>query len=282
MKDNYDGKKKFKPAQRRFASLSHYGFVLVGILSGILMLLATPVFAQDITSLGSCEGADCGVIKVCKVAGPGVNPTTQFSFTGTLDNNTVPFTLQAGPAPGGNCVRSGKLLIGSQVTVSENPNPGDIVSSITVEPLTALVTENPPTSVTVKVISNAVTEVTFTDQSAKVGYLEICKVAGAGVVSGTPFKFTVPGNPPVKVTVRAGQCSPAIPVSAGNVKITEVFSIMPHPTIVACSTFPNGRQVACTASTSTVQVRPGGISTQTIANITNAMPPCPNCPPPNK
>ncbi|MGD0280629.1 MAG: hypothetical protein ABSC11_15180, partial [Smithella sp.] len=55
MKVNYCGKKKFKPARRQFATLSHYGFTLVVILSGIIILLATPVLAQDIPSLGPCK-----------------------------------------------------------------------------------------------------------------------------------------------------------------------------------------------------------------------------------
>ena len=35
------------------------------------------------------------------------------------------------------------------------------------------------------------TEVTFTNRSADPGTLKVCKIAGTGVVRGTPYRFTV-------------------------------------------------------------------------------------------
>jgi hypothetical protein len=195
-----------------------------------------------------------GLLKICKVAGPGIAVGTPFSFT--AGGNTVG-PVPAGPSPGGTCVLGPTFPVGSTITVAETPIPtGDIVSNIVVAPPGQSTIHLGAGSVDVT-IGTGVTEVTFTDK--RTGFLEICKT---GPVTGN---FTVGGLGPF--VVPAGACSPAIEVAAGSVVITE----QPPPGIVitASDTIPAGNQLSFGLVTSTVNVVPGDISTMTIALITN-------------
>ncbi|HJQ69855.1 MAG TPA: Ig-like domain repeat protein [Blastocatellia bacterium] len=200
------------------------------------------------------------VLKVCKVAGPGIPVGTPFTFTAGPSTFTVP----AGPPPGGTCVVGPSFPAGSTVTVTETIPPGHTVSSITVAPASQLVgTPNLAGGSVNVLIGGGVTEVTFTDK--RTGFLEICK---RGRVSGT-FTFNVNPGGLGPFVVPAGACSPAIEVDAGSVVITE----LPTPGIAmsGCSTIPASQQGPCnlSAQTSTVTVAPGNISTMTIAFINN-------------
>jgi len=204
-----------------------------------------------------------GILKVCKVAGPGIAVGTPFSFTAGSSTFAVP----AGPPPGGTCMVGPSFPVGTKITVAETIPVGDTVSSITVAPPGALLppaTTNPNLAGgTVDVaIGNGVTEVTFTDQ--RTGFLEICK-RGDGVKGNFTFNVSPGGLGPF--VVPAGACSPAIEVVAGTVTITEVPGSTMVPT--GCFTIPAGQQGACTVGTSTVTVVPGDVSTMTIAFITN-------------
>jgi hypothetical protein len=199
-----------------------------------------------------------GILKVCKVAGPGIAVGTPFTFTAGSSTFSVP----AGPAPGGTCVLGPSFAIGSTVTVAETLQAGITVSSIVVAPANRLVgaPNLPGGSVSVST-GSGVTEVTFTDK--RTGYLEICK---KGDAAGS---FTVNPGGLGPFAVPAGACSPAIEVAAGSVVIQET------PTkgagMTECATIPAIQQGDCNrdAQTSTVTVAPGDISTMTIALITN-------------
>ena len=201
-----------------------------------------------------------GIVKVCKVGGPGIPVGTPFTFT--AGSNT--FTVPTGPTPGGTCVVGPSFPVGTHVTVAETIPPGYTVSSITVAPQVRQ--DGTPNlaggSVNVTV-GSGVTEVTFTDK--RTGFLEICK---NGDVQGN-FNFTVNPGGLGPYVVPAGACSPAIEVAAGVVTIHEL------PTagtgMSGCSTIPPGQQGACNlgAQTSTVTVDPGDVSTMTIAFVTN-------------
>jgi hypothetical protein len=209
---------------------------------------------------GNWKGEE-GHLKVCKAAGIGVPIGTPITFTA----GSSPFTVPAGPAPGGTCVVSpGFFPVGSSVTVTETIPAGDTVSDITVAPAGRLVGTPNLAAGTVNVtIGSGVTEVTFTDK--KSGFLEICK---SGHVKGS-FTFTVNPGHLGPFVVPAGGCSPAIEVPAGQVTITEAAS---HGTVMTgCSTIPASQQGPCNpgALTSTVTVPAGDVSTQTIAFITN-------------
>jgi hypothetical protein len=200
--------------------------------------------------------ASTGLLKICKVAGPGIAVGTPFTFT--AGGNTVG-PVPAGPPPGGTCVLGPSFPVGSTITVAETPIPtGDTVSNIVVAPPGQSTIHLGAGSVDVT-IGTGVTEVTFTDK--RTGYLEICKT---GPVTGN-FMVDPGGLGPFAVP--AGACSPAIEVAAGPVIITELPS--PGIVITASDTIPPGNQLGFNFVTSTVNVVPGDISTMTIALITN-------------
>jgi hypothetical protein len=216
-----------------------------------------------------------GILKVCKVAGPGVTVGTPIGFTYSSAAGSGTITVPAGPAPG-YCVLGPTLPLGTNVTVTENVPSGYYVSNITVAPATQLVPSPPnpnPPSVTVQ-IGPGVTEVTYTDAAS--GYLEICKqtpkelsVSGSATFTISPI---MPGSPG-SYTVPVGACSPAIEVPAGQVIITETSPPSGTATM-SCTTIPPSAQLTtppCNASTwtDTVTVAAGDISTQTIAIITD-------------
>ena len=187
--------------------------------------------------------ASPGLLKVCKVAGPGIAVGTPFTFTAGSSTFTVP----AGPAPGGTCVIGPSFPVGSNVTVAEDVPPGYTVSSIAVAPPKRLVgTPNLAGGSVNVTIGTGVTEVTFTDK--RTGFLEICKKRR---VRGN-FNFTVNPGGLGPFVVPAGACSPAIEVSpAGRRRNSR-----PPARDVDCATFPAGQQGACDpdAQTSTVTV----------------------------
>lgn len=103
------------------------------------------------------------IVKICKVAGPGVAVGTPFTFT--VGSHTL--TVAAGTAPFGNCgeVTDSKAFIpGANVTVTETVPSGVSVSSIVVNPASELV--GSPNlgagSVTVH-LDTGVTEITYTN-----------------------------------------------------------------------------------------------------------------------
>ncbi|MEI9887906.1 MAG: hypothetical protein WDN08_15670 [Rhizomicrobium sp.] len=207
-----------------------------------------------------CLLPDSGLLKICKVAGPGVALGTPFVFTA----GAAGVTVAAGSGPGGTCVVGPSLPIGSTVTVRETIPSGYGVSAIAVAPPSRQAgTPNLPAGSVGVTIGSGVTEVTFTDEK-RTGYLEICK---RGNVSGS-FTFLV-GGIAAPFVVPAGGCSPAIELPAGQVTITEPLSS--STLLLGCSTIPATRQVSCNTihQTSVVTIVAGDISTQTIAVVTN-------------
>jgi hypothetical protein len=203
-----------------------------------------------------------GLLKICKVAGPGIAVGTPFTFTA----GSSPVTVPAGPAPGGTCALGPSLAVGTNATVIETIPSGDAVSNITVAPPGQSVSTNLATGTATVTIGSGVTEVTYTDYTT-MGYLEICKQGDVNTKGN--FSFTVnPGNlGPFSVPL--GACTPAIQVTAGPVVITEAST--PGIVMSGCSTIPGGQQGTCNTppNTSTVTVAPGDLSTETVAIITN-------------
>lgn len=214
------------------------------------------ILARGVTAIDSV-----GVLKICKVAGPGVPVGMRFDFS--VGGATV--TVPAGPAPGGYCAIGPRVPVGTVVTVREMIPTGYGVSSITVMPGPRLVGAPDLPGGRVRVtIGDGVTEVTYTDEK-RTGFLEICK---RGDVRGN-FTFTVDPGGLGPFTVPAGACSPAIEVPAGLVRIRELP--VPGAAMSGCATIPAGRQGPCdtVSMTSTVTVVAGDVSTQTIAMIAN-------------
>jgi hypothetical protein len=210
------------------------------------------------------------MLKVCKVAGPGVPTGMPFQFTDSSSGPSVP--INAGLAPG-NC--KAKLLPSGTVKITELPVGGFAVSNIDVTPAANIVVPPnlPAGTVSVNIVNNEVTEVTYTNQSLKspTGYIEICKIYPANAASaGGSFTFTIPSGIPGSVTVQAGYCSPPIEVSTATGSVTITETPVPLTQLVSCSVFPAGTCVHAAGTwTVTVPVHTGGLSTQTVVTITD-------------
>ena len=159
--------------------------------------------------------------------------------------------------------------------VLETLPSGTTLTDVTTLPGGSLVSSNLAAgSATVTVNGGGQTFVTFLDTSIPVlpgtGFLQICKVAGAGVVVGTPFTFSVAGTP---VTVLAGpapggSCSAPVIMPVGATFIAETAS--PGTVLTSVTTLPSGLLVSnnLTAGTATVTVNAGA---QTIATFVNTI-----------
>ena len=149
------------------------------------------------------------------------------------------------------------------------------MTAVTTLPSGSLVSSNLAAGgATVTVNGGGQTIATFLDTVIPIlpntGFLQICKVAGAGVAVGTPFNFSVAGNP---VTVLAGpapggSCSAPLVVPVGAVFIAETAS--PGTVMSSVTTLPAGLLVSnnLSAGTATVTVNAGG---QTIATFVNTV-----------
>jgi len=227
-------------------------------------ILAT---AFSLLTLEGVTGAEhTGLLKICKVAGPGVAVGTSFTFT--VGNQTV--TVPAGPPPGGNCVVvPGMFPVGANVGIHETipAGSGVAVGGVAVVPAGQLVgnPDLPKGNVTVS-IGSGVTEVTYTNK--KTGYIEICKSSQGAPLSGNFTFFVNPGGLGPFV-VPAGACTSAIEVPAGSVTVTE--TVTPGTALAGCNTFPAGQQGNCNlgAQSSTVSVAAGGVAMQTVVFMTN-------------
>ncbi len=75
-----------------------------------------------------------GLLKICKVAGPGVSVNDAFNFTVSGPDGDVRYIVPAGPPPNGYCQLAGAYPVGTQVRVEEFPPDGILVSNIAVSP----------------------------------------------------------------------------------------------------------------------------------------------------
>ncbi len=210
-----------------------------------------------------------GTVQVCKVAGAGVAVGTSFTF----NVGGTPVTVAAGSAPGGACATPVSQPAGN-VVVTETIPGGTLVAGVSTLPVGLLVSSNLAAgTATVSVSAGGQTIVTFVDAAIpapNTGFVQVCKVAGAGVTVGTNFTFNVAGTP---VTVPAGaapggSCSTPVTVPAGNAVVTETI---PGGVILAgVSTLPNAALLVSSnlpAGTATVTVVAG---IQTIVTFIDA------------
>jgi hypothetical protein len=161
------------------------------------------------------------------------------------------------------------------VTILETLPSGTTLTGVSTLPGGLLVSSNLAAgSATVTVTGGGQTFATFIDTVLPVlpgtGFLQICKVAGAGVAVGTPVTFSVAGN---AITVLAGpapggSCSAPLVVPVGATLITETPS--PGTGLSSVTTLPAGLLVASNlaAGTATVMVNTGA---QTIATFLNTV-----------
>jgi hypothetical protein len=111
--------------------------------------------------------------------------------------------------------------------------------------------------------------------SQSTGFVQVCKVAGAGITVGTNFTFSV-GGTPVVVSAGAGPggtCGTPVTVTAGTAVITE--TIPTGVLLTGVSTLPSagllvGSNLA--AGTATVTVNSGAQTTVTFVDQTVVTP----------
>ena len=134
-----------------------------------------------------------GSLKICKIAGAGVDIGTPFTFTASDGTTIHRDTVNAGPPPGGNCVIDGTWPVNDPVTVTETFIPtGVSVSNITVEPPDRGGPPDLQHGKIVVTIGSGFTEVDFTDSSIS---LRSCVpsssmsvlINGSNVVSSVPL-----------------------------------------------------------------------------------------------
>ena len=236
-------------------------------------------------SIGLTQGP-CGTLKICKVAGSGVTPGTNFTFVIPVpapvpggSPGALAVVVPAGPAPGGYCkIVPVQFPVGSSVGINETVPSADQVISITSN-AAVFNSVNGGSGVVITMLpvsseGTGVTEVTFTDASKQSGFLEICKALTPGTPTTTAlFHFAVNGGSPIAIP--AGACSSPINLpAANNYTVTEVFN--PAFPMRACNTVPTSRLVAgsCNPLLHKVKVNvlAGGISTETILTISDGRP----------
>ena len=135
--------------------------------------------------------------------------------------------MAAGPPSPASCSPPLTLPAG-QVLIAETLPTGTVMTAVSTLPSTGLLVASnlAAGTATVTVIAGAQTIATFTDAVAPTtGFLQICKVAGTGIVVGSNFTFNVAGTP---VTVPAGpapggSCGAPLVLPAGPVIITETL-----------------------------------------------------------
>ncbi|HEY2068571.1 MAG TPA: hypothetical protein VGG48_03365 [Rhizomicrobium sp.] len=164
------------------------------------------IIAALTASSASAQDKREGLLKVCKVAGPGIALNTPFQFSVTPSGGG---TVPAGPAPAGYCWIMGSYAVGTPIVVTEQAVPGVIVTGITGTPTFSTVARTATLT-----IGSGVNEVTYTNERAKTGYLEICKFS---TVPGS-FTFSVNG---ATYTIPAMSCTPPIVATAGPTLVTE-------------------------------------------------------------
>jgi len=228
-----------------------------GLPKIFFVLLATVLFLEASHTPAAAE-----ILKICKVAGEGVDVGTPFTFD--IDG-TDSIVVPAGPPPGGYCAvyEETTFPVGATIEVQEIGPQGYEVTDITVStPAGPINLDLDAKSVEIEA-SAGIDEVTFTN-TKNTGYLEICK---EGDVTGD-FEFMVNPGSIGPITVPSGACSPAIEVPAGLVQIKELSAAT---VLTGCHTIPAHQQDGCDLENgvSTVNVDRGGIAEQTIAFITN-------------
>ncbi len=213
-----------------------------------------------------------GFVQVCKVAGAGVTVGTNFTFNVAGAAITVP----AGPAPGGTCAAPVTVPTGTAV-ITETIPAATLLAGVSTLPSAGLLVSSSlgAGTATVTVLAGGQTIVTFIDAAIPIvpnnGFVQVCKVAGAGVTVGTNFTFNVAGTP---ITVPAGPapggtCGVPVMVPAGTTVITET---VPAGTVLTgVSTLPSAGLVSSNlgAGTAAVTVIAGG---QTIVTFINSVP----------
>jgi hypothetical protein len=101
------------------------------VMKKFLTVACALIIAALTASSASAQDKREGLLKVCKVAGPGIALNTPFQFSVTPSGGG---TVPAGPAPAGYCWIMGSYAVGTPIVVTEQAVPGVIVTGITGTP----------------------------------------------------------------------------------------------------------------------------------------------------
>jgi hypothetical protein len=180
----------------------------IGGLSAVVTIIAGNISTETVARFINTPVT--GQLKICKIAGTGVDLRTNF----TIRAGTASYQVPAGPAAeGGFCVLDGTFPVGTQVTVQETIPTGIQVQAIAVAPANRGGTPNLANGTVVVTIGTGFTEVTYTNREfvpppPVTGQLKICKIAGPGIAVGTNFTITAAGPSGTQTyTVPAGPAS---------------------------------------------------------------------------
>jgi hypothetical protein len=131
--------------------------------TGNVDVVSGDVSTETVAGFTNCASGP-GELKICKVAGPGVQVGTLFTFTAQGFGLPMRYQVPAGPAPGGYCVVGASYQVGTPVLVTETGPPGYVVSNITVAPPDR--GGHQTSNSVVAIIDSGTTEVTFTNTAS--------------------------------------------------------------------------------------------------------------------
>jgi hypothetical protein len=224
-------------------------------------------------SQGCPDPDNNGDVEICKQSNPEYPVSGIFDFTATAPF----FSSGTIEVPVGECSGAVEVPPG-QVTLTEAPTIGDLVSNVTAcsynefgECVPDLISWTlPDLYATVPVASGGVsseTLTTFTNYAASPGQLKVCKIAGLGTPVGTEFTFTVTGIPPFQVQAgppgQGGFCQ----LVAGTFPVNTPVTIAETPN----TTYPlTSATVECNACTYSINLPQSSVTTTIGAGITVA------------
>lgn len=210
-----------------------------------------------------------GRLKICKVAGPGVEAGSNWHFRVDAPN-TQPALYTV---PAGQCVLDGIFPIGTPVTVTETDIPANISTSVVVAPAGREIAGSNTGASVQFTTGSGYTEVVFTNQVQQTppqGYIKVCKVGGAGVQAGTMYTIAVNG---MNIQVPAGSCVP-VHQSFNVGSVVTLDELVPSGGVVTdIHVMPGDRLVAGSVDlgAGTIQVTVGEGVTEVF--FTNTQPP---------
>ena len=214
-----------------------------------------------------------GFLEVCKDRVRGDQLDGDFNFTvSQVGGPTRTVTV-----PVGHCSPPLQLFVGT-ATVTEVARTGAKLVSIATEPSDRLINSNLATrTARVSIVAGDLgtqTILTFTNKKSPpppppTGRVKICKRVGTGVTPGTMFSFTLATRETRSVDVKAGFCSLAQKVPAGDLTVTEKAT--PGMQVSNISVEPGSALVGTpntTAGTVTVSVTAGKVTEVEFTNRT--------------
>jgi hypothetical protein len=268
-------------------------FSVMVALTMMASLLVTTVSAAPAALL--TPTAELGQLKVCKVAGAGVEVGTPFTFK----VNGKTYNVPAGPSDrNGYCILAGQFPVGNEVTVEEVILSGYYVSRIEVKPDRAVSKNTSQGIVTVRIVSGVIEAIftnkvlglptstatstpgptktatstpscapncTPTSTPVPMGRLQICKEAeGPGVAGSFTFQFETRSR-----SVPVGACAGLIVVEVGRLTITETAQA--GYSVADIYTIPADRLISKDLSrgVATVRIVEGTAISQTIVIFRN-------------